>query len=86
VLPAADIIADVSLVAAPLQLLRDVGITRNRKILILSAFGASFLITAVTIPHNIILIKYHSGTTLIFAHVKVSMFSSYPLLCSTNVN
>jgi hypothetical protein len=77
--PAADVIADVALVVAPLLLWRDIGLSRNRKILILSAFGASLLITAVTIPHNIMLMSFQGGTTIIFAHVKVSMFpTSHP--------
>jgi hypothetical protein len=73
-LHAADVIADVALVASSLQLWRDTGLSRNRKILISSAFGASLLITAVTIPHNIMLIKFKSESqiTFIFAHVKVS--------------
>ncbi|KAJ8581718.1 hypothetical protein M405DRAFT_751317, partial [Rhizopogon salebrosus TDB-379] len=68
-----DIIADVSLVAAPLQLLKDVGLSRSRKILVLSAFGASLLITAVTIPQSIMLFGPIRQTTLIFAHVKAAL-------------
>jgi len=83
-LPAADIISDVVLVAAPVYLWRDVGLSRNRRIVILSAFSASLLITAVTIPHNLILIKYPGETTLIFVHVKVSTFSSSAVLNLTS--
>ncbi|OAX40613.1 hypothetical protein K503DRAFT_864469 [Rhizopogon vinicolor AM-OR11-026] len=68
-----DILADIALVAAPLQLLGDMALSRNRKILVLSTFSASFLITIITIPHNIILSKYHSGMTLTFAHVKAAL-------------
>ncbi|KAG1752805.1 hypothetical protein EDB19DRAFT_967543 [Suillus lakei] len=68
-----DIIADASLVAAPLHLWRNVGLSRSRKILVLSTFGTSLLITAVTIPHSIILLKVHNTTTLIFAHVKAAL-------------
>ncbi|OJA09699.1 hypothetical protein AZE42_05570 [Rhizopogon vesiculosus] len=68
-----DIVADIALVAAPLQLLGDMALSRNRKILVLSTFSASFLITAITIPHNIMLSKYHSETTLIFTHVKAAL-------------
>ncbi|KAJ8582511.1 hypothetical protein M405DRAFT_561386 [Rhizopogon salebrosus TDB-379] len=68
-----DVIADVVLVAAPLVLWRDIGLSRNRRILILSAFGASLLITAVTIPHNIMLMSFQGGTTIIFAHVKAAL-------------
>src|SRR6267154_1566968 len=52
---AADVVADISLVAAPMQLWKNVGLSRNRKILVLSTFGASLLITAITIPHSIML-------------------------------
>jgi len=74
--PAADIVADVSLVAVPMQLWKDAGLSRSRKILILSAFGASLSITAITIPHSIMLFDPFTETTLIFAHVKVSMLPS----------
>jgi len=83
-LPAADIISDVALVAAPLHLWRDVGLSRNRKIVILSAFSASLLIVVVTIPHNVILIKCPGRTTLIFAHVKVSTLSPSVVLDLTS--
>jgi len=83
-LPAADIISDVALVAAPLHLWGDVGLSRNRKIVILSAFSASLLIVVVTIPHNVILIKYPGRTTLIFAHVKVSTLSPSVVLDLTS--
>ncbi|KAG1742813.1 hypothetical protein EDB19DRAFT_597143 [Suillus lakei] len=65
-----DVIADVSLVAAPVYLWNNVGLSRSRKILILSAFGASILITTLTIPHSISLSMGHTATTLIFAYVK----------------
>lgn len=68
-----DVIADFSLVAAPLQLWSNVGLSRSRKILILSSFGASILITAITIPHSIILFRPLNETTLIFAHVKAAV-------------
>ncbi|KAG0707947.1 hypothetical protein DFH29DRAFT_795843 [Suillus ampliporus] len=68
-----DVIADISLVAAPLHLWKHVGLSRDRKILVMSAFGASLLITAITIPHSIFLFKAHNTTTLIFAHVKTAL-------------
>ncbi|KAG1769369.1 hypothetical protein EDD22DRAFT_164875 [Suillus occidentalis] len=68
-----DVIADFSLVAAPLQLWRNVGLSRNQKILILSSFGASILITVITIPHSIVLFRPMNETTLIFAHVKAAV-------------
>ncbi|KAG1718891.1 hypothetical protein EDB19DRAFT_1649282, partial [Suillus lakei] len=68
-----DVIADASLVAAPLYLWRNVGLSRSKKILVLSTFGASLLITAVTIPHSIFLLKVHNSTTLIFQHVKAAL-------------
>jgi len=83
-MPAADIISDVVLVVAPVYLWRDVGLSRNRKIVILSAFSASLLITAVAIPHNMILIKYTEEITVISIHVKVSTFSSSAVLNLTS--
>lgn len=68
-----DVIADFSLVAAPLQLWRNVGLSRSKKILILSSFGASIIITVITIPHSIILFRPVNETTLIFAHVKAAV-------------
>ncbi|KAG2146309.1 hypothetical protein DEU56DRAFT_170594 [Suillus clintonianus] len=68
-----DVIADFSLVAAPLQLWSNVGLSRSRRILVLSSFGASLLITAITIPHSVVLFSPLSETTLIFAHVKAAL-------------
>jgi hypothetical protein len=68
-----DVIADFSLIAAPLQLWKNVGLSRSRKILVMSSFGASIIITAITIPHSIILFRPLSETTLIFAHVKAAV-------------
>jgi hypothetical protein len=73
---AADIIADVSLVAAPLYLWSNVGLSRSRQILVQSAFGASLLITIITILHSVYLTMGHTATTLIFAYFKVSTLSS----------
>ncbi|KAG1837374.1 hypothetical protein DFJ58DRAFT_709623 [Suillus subalutaceus] len=68
-----DVISDSSLVAAPLHLLKNIGLSRSRKILVLSSFGASIVITAITIPHSIILFRPVTETTLIFAHVKAAV-------------
>ncbi|KAG1741473.1 uncharacterized protein EDB91DRAFT_330879 [Suillus paluster] len=68
-----DITADVSLVATPLYFWKNVGLSHSRKILVLSAFGASLLITAVTIPHFITLSKNYTTTSLILEHVTVAL-------------
>lgn len=68
-----DVFADFSLVAAPLQIWKNVGLSRGRKILVLSSFGASILITATTIPLSVILFWPLSDTTLIFAHVRAAV-------------
>jgi hypothetical protein len=69
-----DVTADASLVAAPLYLLKNVGLSRSKKILVQSAFGASLLITAVTIPHStLILYDVFNSTTLMFAHIKTAL-------------
>ncbi|KAG1764450.1 hypothetical protein EDD22DRAFT_776040, partial [Suillus occidentalis] len=70
-----DIIADFVLVVTPLKFWRNTGLSRSTKILVLSSFSASILITAVTIPHSIILIKIHKAdtVTIIFAHVKSAL-------------
>ncbi|KAG1839116.1 hypothetical protein DFJ58DRAFT_110735 [Suillus subalutaceus] len=69
-----DIAADVSLVAAPLYLLKNVGLLRSRKLLVQCAFCASLLITAVTIPHSILLILgIFNTTTLMVAHIKAAL-------------
>ncbi|KAG2150572.1 hypothetical protein DEU56DRAFT_35874 [Suillus clintonianus] len=67
------VIADVSLVVAPLYLWNNVGLSRSRKILVLSAFGASILITAITIPHSIGLSMGQTATVLTLAHVKAAL-------------
>ncbi|KAG1729701.1 hypothetical protein EDB19DRAFT_1641788, partial [Suillus lakei] len=68
-----DVIADASLDAAPLYLLKNVELSRSGKILIQSAFGTSLLITAITITHSILLLRVHNTATLIFAHVKAAL-------------
>lgn len=68
-----DVIADTSLVAAPLHLWKDIRFPRRRKILIMSAFSASILITVITIPHSIILFKISRATPLLLAHVKAAL-------------
>lgn len=68
-----DVIADVSLIGAPLQLWKNVKLSRNSKILILSAFGSSLLITVITILHSTMLFQSTTETTLIIAHVKAAL-------------
>ncbi|KAG2352950.1 hypothetical protein BDR07DRAFT_783238 [Suillus spraguei] len=70
-----DVVADFSLVAAPLQFWKNVGLSSSRKISVLSSFGASILITAITIPHSVVLILFSSktDTILIIAHVKAAV-------------
>jgi hypothetical protein len=68
-----DIVADAALIIAPIQLWKNVGLSRSSKILILSAFGSSVLITAITIPHSIMLFHSVTDTTLIVAHVKAAL-------------
>ena len=75
--PAADVVADIALVALPVHLWKDSGLSRGRKILVLSAFSSSLLLTAITIPHSITLFKIHTPSSLIFAHVKVSTLLSW---------
>ncbi|OAX33553.1 hypothetical protein K503DRAFT_869481 [Rhizopogon vinicolor AM-OR11-026] len=69
-----DVVADVSLVAVPLHLWKNVGLSRGRKILILSTISSSLLITVVTIAHSSTLFRRtHSSNTLIFAHIKAAL-------------
>ncbi|KAG1860163.1 hypothetical protein DFJ58DRAFT_279581 [Suillus subalutaceus] len=68
-----DVIADVSLIAAPLQFWKNVRLSRNSKILIFSTFGASFIISIITITHSTMLFHSASETTLIIAHVKAAL-------------
>lgn len=68
-----DIIGDFSLVVAPLRLWNNAGLSRSRKILVLSSFGASILITGMTIPLSVVLFGPLTDTTLIFAHARVAV-------------
>ncbi|KAG2068573.1 hypothetical protein BDR04DRAFT_1079213 [Suillus decipiens] len=68
-----DVISDFSLVAAPLRLWKNAGLSRSRKILVLSSFGTSILITVMTIPLSVILFRPLTDTTLIFAHARVAV-------------
>ncbi|KAG1858637.1 hypothetical protein C8R48DRAFT_606217 [Suillus tomentosus] len=68
-----DVIADVSLILAPLLFWKNTRLSSNHKILILSPFGASLLITAITIPHSVMLLHSASETTLAIAHIKAAL-------------
>lgn len=68
-----DVIADASLIVAPIQLWKNVGLSRTNKILIFSAFGSSVLITVITIPHSIMLFHSMTEVTYIVAHVKAAL-------------
>ncbi|KAG2078966.1 hypothetical protein BDR04DRAFT_1040729 [Suillus decipiens] len=68
-----DVIADISLVAAPLYLWKNVGLSRSRQILVQSAFSASLLITTITIPDSIYLSTGHIAAALILAYVKAAL-------------
>jgi len=60
------------LVATLTYLLRDVKLTHHQRILVISAFYASGLITAIAIPLCVLLfVDSASDATLIFVHVKV---------------
>ncbi|KAG2352952.1 hypothetical protein BDR07DRAFT_1367721 [Suillus spraguei] len=70
-----DVIADLALVIMPLHFWKNVGLSRSRKILVMSSFGASILITAITIPHSVVLILFSlvADTILVIAHVKAAV-------------
>ncbi|KAH7906776.1 hypothetical protein BJ138DRAFT_579965 [Hygrophoropsis aurantiaca] len=69
-----DSVSDSILVALPFALLRGVRISRNARILILCAFSASILITAVTIAFSALLFVPSLGmTALIVAHVQAAL-------------
>ncbi|OAX34815.1 hypothetical protein K503DRAFT_417163 [Rhizopogon vinicolor AM-OR11-026] len=66
-----DTISDLMLVIMPIYLLRDVRLTHHQRILVISAFSASLLVTAMAIPLSVLLfVAPTSDATLIFAHVK----------------
>ena len=70
---AADILADTLLVLAPIPLLRNMRLSKNRRILILSAFSSSILISAISITHSVLLIDEPNVLTIILGEMKVSM-------------
>jgi len=71
------------LIIMPTYLLRDAGLTYRQRILVISAFYTSFLITALAIPLSVLLfVDSISDIALIFAHVKVC--SLLHLLTSAN--
>ncbi|OJA08403.1 hypothetical protein AZE42_00999 [Rhizopogon vesiculosus] len=66
-----DTISDLTLVIVPTYFLRDVRLTSHQRILVISAFYASLLITAIAIPLSVLLsVEPFSDATLIFGHVK----------------
>lgn len=63
------------LVIMPIYLLQDIGLTHHQRILVISAFCASLLITVIAIPLSVSLfVNSISDTTLILGHVKVCSF------------
>ncbi|KAF8135088.1 hypothetical protein EV363DRAFT_1322456 [Boletus edulis] len=68
-----DVISDTILVAAPIRFLRDMKLVRDRRILIISAFSASMLITGVTIPYSALRFRKATSTTMIIDHVKAAL-------------
>ncbi|KIJ58059.1 hypothetical protein HYDPIDRAFT_103344, partial [Hydnomerulius pinastri MD-312] len=68
-----DVISDIVLVTAPIRLLREVRMSKNRRILLLSAFSASLLISAVSIPHSVLLFYSMTNITLLLAELKAAM-------------
>ncbi|KIJ63209.1 hypothetical protein HYDPIDRAFT_113820 [Hydnomerulius pinastri MD-312] len=68
-----DSIADILLVALPIRFLRNVKLSRKRRILISSAFSATILITVVTILHSVVLFGPSSTGTIIIGHVKAAV-------------
>ncbi|KIK91736.1 hypothetical protein PAXRUDRAFT_830571 [Paxillus rubicundulus Ve08.2h10] len=68
-----DVVSDAMLVAASVRFLRDVKLSRNRRLLILSAFSASVLITGVTILHSVLLLQRPTTGTIVIGHVKAGL-------------
>ncbi|KAF9241289.1 hypothetical protein BU15DRAFT_45047, partial [Melanogaster broomeanus] len=68
-----DIISDAILIAAPVWFLRDVRMPRKRRILILSAFSASILITGITIVHSALLLQAPTTDTIVIGTVKSAL-------------
>ncbi|KAF8838575.1 hypothetical protein BDN67DRAFT_971363 [Paxillus ammoniavirescens] len=69
-----DVFSDAMLVAASVRFLRDVKLSRKRRVLILSTFSASVLITAVTILHSVLLLLQEPTTgTIVIGHVKAGL-------------
>jgi len=66
-----DTSSDVTLVIVPTYLLRDVGLTPHQRVLVISAFYGSLLITAIAIPLSVLLFVHPiSDAAMIFGHVK----------------
>ncbi|KAH7915667.1 hypothetical protein BJ138DRAFT_1141409 [Hygrophoropsis aurantiaca] len=79
-----DIVSDTLLVGLPLRLLQGVKLSRNRRILVCCAFSASFLITAATILHSLLIffVGSISPGTIIVAHGKAAVSL---IVCNTLV-
>ncbi|KIJ13009.1 hypothetical protein PAXINDRAFT_81922, partial [Paxillus involutus ATCC 200175] len=77
-----DVVSDAMLVAASVRFLRDVKLSRKRRVLILSTFSASILITAVTILHSVLLLQEPTTGTVVIGHVKAGLSL---LLCNALV-
>ncbi|KAH0834210.1 hypothetical protein J3R83DRAFT_11522 [Lanmaoa asiatica] len=68
-----DVISDIILVAAPVRFLRDVQLPRDRRILIISVFSTSILITGITILHSVLLLDEATNRTVTIGHIKATL-------------
>lgn len=75
---AADIVADSILVALPVRLLWDIGISSPNRKLLMAIFSASMITTIVSIVHTAFELSPNRNAEAIAAHVEVSPAHPHP--------
>ena len=76
---AADVSADAVLVLAPIPFLRDVHLSQNRRILILTTFSSSLFVSAISITQSAFLFRAYGLITVVLAEFKVNPSRLSPL-------
>ncbi|KAN0084451.1 hypothetical protein V8E55_007955 [Tylopilus felleus] len=74
-----DVSADAVLVLAPIPFLRDVHLSQNRRILILTTFSSSLFVSAISITQSAFLFRAYGLITVVLAEFKVNPSRLSPL-------
>ncbi|KIJ69178.1 hypothetical protein HYDPIDRAFT_80055, partial [Hydnomerulius pinastri MD-312] len=70
---ATDVTSDIILVALPVHLMREVNVPRDRRILVLSVFSSSILISLISAAHFVFMIEPNKYFQILTAQLEISL-------------